>query len=248
VVSTAADRSGRALCRAAPPRRRPDLQVGAAPVSSARGWLDQGGTQRHVPRVIRIFRFRLAEPQFDNELRRVLLPELRTKEGVVDVYGGRRDRPNPDERIVASVWSDRAAMVAALGESIESSPFHPELLELSTDREISICDLEFGDRDESMGSPAVLRLVEGKVRSGELDAYVEEARRGTIADRDAGRGPLALYLGCSGGDSFKTVSIWPDWATLQDATGGRLDRPIATRHAERLVDWTASHYEVMEPD
>ena len=201
-----------------------------------------------MPRVLRIFRFRLAQPQSDAELRGVLLPDLLTKEGVVDVYGGRRDRPNPDERLVASVWSDRASMTAAVGDSIESSPFHPELLDLSTDRELSICELEFGDRDESMGIPAVLGLVEGKVRPGELGAYVDEARQGTIADRDAGRGPLALYLGCLGDDSFMTLSTWPDWATLQDATGGRLDRPIATRHAERLVDWTASHYEVMEPD
>lgn len=204
--------------------------------------------QRNVPRVIRIFRFRLAEPHFDTELRRVLLPDLATTAGVLDVYGGRRDRPNPDERIVASVWSDRDAMVAALAESVEASPFHPELLDLSTDRELTICDLEFGDRDETTGAPAVLRLVEGTVRPGELAAYVEEARLGTIADREAGRGPLALYLGCSGNDSFMTLSIWPDWATLQDATGGVVDRPIATRHAERLVDWTASHYEVMEPD
>ena len=141
-----------------------------------------------MPRVIRIFRFRLAEPHFDTDLRRVLLPDLRTKPGVLDVYGGRRDRPNPDERIVASVWADRASMVAALGESVESSPFHPELLDLSTDRELQICDLEFGDRDETMGRPAVLRLVEGTVRRGELAAYVDEARRGTIADREAGRG------------------------------------------------------------
>jgi hypothetical protein len=201
-----------------------------------------------VPRVIRIFRFRLAEPHFDDELRRVLLPDLLLKDGVLDVHGGRRDRPNPDERIVTSVWADRGSMVEALGESIEGSPFHPELLDLSTDRDLRICELEFGDRDESMGKPAVLRLVEGTVRPGELAAYVDEARRGTVEDRQAGRGPLALYLGCTGGDAFVTLSVWPDWATLQDSTGGNLDRPIATRHAERLVDWTASHYEVMGPD
>jgi hypothetical protein len=201
-----------------------------------------------VPRVIRIFRFRLAEPHFDTELRRVLLPDLLTRDGVLDVYGGRRDRPNPDERIVASVWADRDSMLAALGESIEGSPFHPELLDLSTDRDLRICELEFGDRDESMGKPAVLRLVEGTVHPGDLSAYVDEARLGTVADRATGRGPLALYLGCTGNDTFITLSIWPDWATLQDATGGDLDRPIATRHAERLVDWTASHYEIMGPD
>ena len=201
-----------------------------------------------MPRVIRIFRFRLSEPQFDTELRRVLLPDLLATDGVLDVYAGRRDRPNPDERIVASVWADRESMVAALGESIESSPFHPELLDLSTDRDLLVCDLVFGDRDESMGPPAVLRLVEGRVRPGELSAYVDEARRGTEADREAGQGPLALYLSCTAVDDFITLSVWPDWATLQDATGGNLGRPIATRHADRLVDWAASHYEIMGPD
>jgi hypothetical protein len=196
-------------------------------------------------RVLRIFRFRVAQVQFDVDLRRSLLPDLLEMPGIEDVYGGRRDRPNPDERVLASVWTDRAAMVDAVGESSESLVFHPEILDLSTDRDLRICRLEFGDRSDQAGSPAVLRLVEGTVRAGELAAYVAEAQAGTVTDRAAGRGPLALYLGCSGDDSFITLSVWLDWSTLQEATGGDVDRPIATRHADRLVAWTASHYEAM---
>jgi hypothetical protein len=198
--------------------------------------------------VLRIFRFRLASPDFDADLRGTLLPELAALPGVLDVYAGRRDQPNPDEHVVVSVWSDRDAMARALGESIEQSPFHPELRDLSTDRRLDVCDLAFGDRAPLTTAPAVLRLVEGRVRPGELRAYLDEAERGMAADRAAGHGPIAFYLGCGTGDDFLTLSVWPDWATIEAATGGDIHRPIATRHAERLVAWTGSHYEIVDAD
>jgi hypothetical protein len=198
--------------------------------------------------VLRVFRFRLASPGFDGVLRSVLLPDLAALPGVTDVYAGRRNEPNPDERIVVSVWSDHVTMLAALGPSIERSTFHPELLGLSTERELAVCDIAFGDRLAGDVAPAVLRLVAGRVRRGELPAYRAEAERGMTADRAAGHGPIAFYLACADDDAFRTLSVWPDWATLERATGGDIHRPIATRHAERLVDWSADHYEVVRTD
>ena len=87
----------------------------------------------------------------------------------------------------------------------------------------------------------------GRVRPDELESYVAEAWAGTEDDAAAGRGPDALYLAAQPPDLFRTLSVWPDWQTLQDATGGDIDRPIATRHARRLVAWSARHYEVV-PD
>ena len=88
----------------------------------------------------------------------------------------------------------------------------------------------------------------GRVRPGELAAYVAEAERGMAADRAAGHGPIAFYLACAQDDAFRTLSVWPDWSTLERATGGNVQQPIATRHAERLVEWSADHYEVVRPD
>ena len=199
-------------------------------------------------RIVRIFRFRPVRPDFDDVLRRRVLPDLVATPAVDEVLAGRRDHPVPGQRVVVSIWRDLPAMTAVMGDRIEASEFHPELLDESADREILVGELAFGDRVASGERPTVLRIVQGTVRAGELGAYTAEAQAGTVADRAAGSGPQALYLGVTGPDSFVTVSLWPDWATVQAATGGNLNRPIATRHAERLVAWTAGHYEIVDPD
>jgi hypothetical protein len=199
-------------------------------------------------RVLRVFRFRPTTPEFDADLRKVLLPDLIDLPGIIEAYAGRRGDPAPDDRIVASLWVKFDAMASALGEDIEASPFHPEFLGGSTDRTLLTCALDFGDRVDSDEEVRVLRLAEGTVRAGELDEYAKEARAGMIADRASGRGPTALYLARTGSHSFVTLSLWPDWPTLQEATSGNIHQPIATRHADRLVDWTASHYEVITPE
>jgi hypothetical protein len=93
--------------------------------------------------------------------------------------------------------------------------------------------------------PQVLRIFRGVVRDGELNAYVDEARAGTIADIESGHGPHALYLAVDPPASFVTVSLWGDWQAIESATGGDIRRPIATRHADRLSRGTAQHYEVV---
>ena len=47
---------------------------------------------------------------------------------------------------------------------------------------------------------------------------------------------------------FVTLSTWTEWDVVEDATGGDIRRPAATRHAERLVAWSASHFEVVGPE
>ena len=187
-------------------------------------------------------------PDFDGDFRAVLIPDLLDLPGIIDAFAGRRGNPGPGDRIVASLWLNRQAMTMALGEEIEGAPLHPEVPGGGTDRTLLTCDVEFGDRVESDDEPRVLRLAEGIVRAGELDLYTREARAGMIADRTAGRGPTALYLARTGAESFVTLSLWRGWPTLQDATGGNVHQPIATRHADRLVAWTASHYEVIAPE
>lgn len=68
----------------------------------------------------------------------------------------------------------------------------------------------------------------------------------TLADIANGGGPLSLYLGSNADDTFVTVSIWDGWSAVEAATGGDVARPMATRHPERLVEWEATHFEIID--
>lgn len=195
--------------------------------------------------VLRLFRCRPAGVAFDSILRVEMIPDLLTRPGISDLYVGRQGPDELGPRLVASVWATREAMRLALGETLDEGVFHPEYLSETTDRVLDWLPLAFAYRSNRAEPPGILRLVEGAVRSGDLQRYVAEAHDGTLADAAAKRGPIDLYLAIAGPNAFVTLSAWDDWATLQAATGGDVNRPIATRHAERLVEWSASHYEIV---
>jgi hypothetical protein len=193
--------------------------------------------------VIRLFSFRAVMPAFDEILRHELMPELCTKPGLVDCYSGRQ---GPDgSRLVASVWRDQAAMVDALGLE-PGGPFHPEYMDATTDRAVAALGLRISERFPVAEAPRILRILRGRVKPGELDAYVEDVRHGTAHDADSPNGPTSLYLGVDADGSFATVSAWRDWHHIELATGGDIHRPRATRRPERLLDWDVDHYEIVE--
>lgn len=174
-----------------------------------------------------------------------MLPGLRRLPGVLDVYVGRHGSEDLGDRIVASVWADRTSMVAGVGESLTAPVFHPDRLPETTDRVLEVHGLAVALRFDLRSLPTVLRVFRGGVRPGELDAYVDEARAGTIADAEAGRGPCALYLARRPPDGFITVSLWPDWGAIERATGGDVYRPIMTKDPRRIVEMDVIHYEVV---
>ena len=92
---------------------------------------------------------------------------------------------------------------------------------------------------------AIIRLVRGVTRPGELDAYLDDAREGVLSDRSTGGGPLAFYLAIDPPDRFVTLSLWGGWSHVEAATGADHEHVERTRHEERLVSWTAEHYEVV---
>ena len=49
----------------------------------------------------------------------------------------------------------------------------------------------------------------------------------------------------AGPDRFLTVSLWPDWAAIERATGGDIRRPMSTKDSARIVDMDIVHYEVV---
>jgi hypothetical protein len=184
---------------------------------------------------------------FDSILREVMLPDLRRLPGMVDVYLGRRGPDELGPRLNASVWSSREAMIAGVGEDFDPPVFHPEYIDETTDRTLEVLPLVISMPFDGVGTPRILRTLRGTCRPGERDAYIVEARNGTIADIDAGGGPLALHLAIGPGpDDFLTVSVWESWAVLEQATGGDVQRPIATRHPERIERWDAVHFEVID--
>jgi hypothetical protein len=197
--------------------------------------------------ILRLFRFRPVRIGFDAVLRDTLIPELAATPSVVNVVAGRTGPDETGPRLVATTWTDAASMIRTVGATLEASPFHPEHLASTTDRDLLWLPLTFAFPEDGTTPVAIIRLVEGQVRAGELPDYIDEARDGTAADRTSGSGPAGLYLAARQDDRFVTLSLWPGWDALLTATGGDYQRPISTRHAERLVDWRAQHYEAL-PD
>jgi hypothetical protein len=195
--------------------------------------------------VLRLFRFRPLEPAFDAVLRDTMLPDLAQRPGIRAIHLGRQGPGEDGERLVATVWESHAAMATTVGETFERPVFHPEYMDATGEKRLTIVPLAFVVEPRTPARGHVLRLVVGRTRSDAIDTYVREARSGTEADVAAGRGPSALYLGRTGDDEFVTLSAWDEWSTLAAATGGSVLSPAATRHDELLLEWTVTHYEAV---
>ena len=137
--------------------------------------------------VLRLFRFVPVHIGFDAVLRDTFVPDLLGKPGMVDVFVGRAGPDETGHRLVATFWADVDAMTAAVGRDLDSSPFHPEHLSSTTDHDLRWLPLTFAFPVTDPTEVTILRLVRGRVRPGELDAYIEEARLGTAADMAASR-------------------------------------------------------------
>jgi hypothetical protein len=146
-----------------------------------------------------------------------------------------------------SVWSDRTALAVALGDGHAGGPTPVEITSDAQEVTVRSLPLVLHLRFERPDDPRILRVFRGEVRPGQLDAYVDAARAGTYADASAEHGPHVLYLAVDRPSHFLTVSLWSDWSRIEAATGGDIHQPIATRHAERLVGGSASHFELL-PD
>jgi len=190
---------------------------------------------------VSLFRFRPAAVGIDRHLRERVIPELLRRPGVVDVFAGRRGPDELGPRIVASVWDREDAG----GGPVPAAVLRPPYLDDAVDGDLVAAPIRFGFRFRATDAATVMRVVEGAAHAGSLDAYVAEARAGTLRDAEEGHAPLALYLATMPPDAFLTVSVWADWATVEAATGGSAGRPVSTRHAELLATWSATHYELL---
>ena len=197
--------------------------------------------------VLRLFRFRPRGPGsvLDATLRESVAPCLAGLEGLRRLHLGRRGPDESGERVVVSVWSSSAAMTGGLGIDSGSAGLDVDLAVSVDEPVVEVLPIRVEVPDGVPGTPGILRVFRGQTHPGLLDEYVEDVRRGTLADVEAGIGPLALYLGLAGPVDFVTVSVWAGWGDIEAATGGNVRRPVATRHAGRLAGGTASHYEAL---
>jgi hypothetical protein len=197
------------------------------------------------PAVLRVLRFRPLEREFDATLRDEILPVVTRVPGLIDLYAGRQGPDQLGPRVVVSCWSSLATMASVVGRSIDDPAMPAAYRARIADPELTVLPVAITVRDPVARPPVVLRVTRGRAKPGQLDRYIEEARDGVIEDISSGHGPLALHLAADPPLGFVTCSIWPDWASIEVATGGQRDRPISTRHRERLDEWTVHHYEVL---
>lgn len=195
------------------------------------------------PRHLRVVSFAPSrdEAAVDAALRDLCVPALLDEPTVIDAWVGRRGSRDDLQRVLASTWS--------------APPNDPEpallvAVEAATGAQLAIVDartLDLGvharfDRAE----PArILRVFRGRVRPGELDAYVGDARSGMLADAMVNDGLVAFALGADPPGAFVTVSAWTGWPAIEQATGGNTRQPIATRNSVRLTDFEVAHYETL---
>jgi heme-degrading monooxygenase HmoA len=195
--------------------------------------------------VLRLFRFRSAAPGFDAKIRDVLIPDVVRLPGNLAAYAGRIGPDDDGKRLIATVWESRAAMAASVGEGFEAPVFHPELLAGSMDRDLDVLEMACVLPPDRYADAGIVRLVTGQTRPGEIGAYVGAAGAGAASDRDAGVGPVALYLAIREPDRFATLSLWDSWDHLEQATGADTRVVGRTRHDELLDHWEAEHYEAI---
>ncbi len=198
--------------------------------------------------VLRLFTFRAVRPAFDEILRHDLVPDLSAQPGILDCYSGRQGPEEIGPRIVSTVWRDHASMIAAVGQELGQGPFHPELLEETTDRVLEVLPIRVAATAELVEhrAPKILRTLRGRVGHIGLGDYLADVEVGTFADITAGIGPTALYVAEMAPDRFITLSAWRDWPDIERATGGNVHQPRTTRHLEHLVEWDVAHYEIVQ--
>jgi hypothetical protein len=198
-------------------------------------------------RILRLFLARPVRVAFDTVVREVMIPDLRAQPGVVAVWAGRQGPDERGDRALVSLWTSQAAMIAAMGEDVERSRFHPEHLSETIDRRLAVLPVLVEMGTERPIRATILRIARGRLPHIDPDAYARDVEAGASRDLERGRGPEALILGADRPDRFVTVSTWTDWDALAAATGASVEQPVRTREQHAIDGFTAVHMELVAP-
>lgn len=197
-----------------------------------------------IARFLRVVSFepRGAESPIDAVLREAIVPRLLDRDEVVDAWIGRHGSKADRSRVLASTWSEEPGAAPADVAALEDQDLGDGA---SSVRSVEQLMLAVHARFERPEPARILRVFRGHVRSGELEAYVEEARSGMLADAAVNDGLIAFALGLEPPDDFVTVSAWTGWSAIEAATGGNTRQPFVTRNSARLSGFTVGHYEIL---
>lgn len=199
-------------------------------------------------RVLRLFLARPVRLAFDAVVREVMIPDLRIQPGVVAVWAARQGPDELGDRALVSLWTSQAAMLAAMGEDLERSRFHPEYLAETVERRLEVLPVLVEMGTERPTRAAILRIARGRLTGVDLATYARDVEAGASRDLERGRGPSALILTADGPDRFMTLSTWSDWDVLAAATGASVERPVRTREQHAIEGFTAVHMELVGAD
>jgi heme-degrading monooxygenase HmoA len=196
------------------------------------------------PTVVRIYSFRTlgSEAAFDDGVRSLLLPGLVATPGISDAFVG-RSADDHGRRLIATIWD---SLEAAEAVDIEAMVGH--LVDDGSgivDAHTEIADVRIAFRAERLTDPTILRIFRGETRAGELGSYLIQTRAGLTEEARTNDGLVAVYLGETDAARFLTVSAWTTWEAIEQATGGDIRHPLATRHPERVVAAEVTHYEIL---
>ena len=202
---------------------------------------------RSIARYLRVVTFAPDghESSVDAALRDVCLPALLDHPCVVDAWIGRHGARLDQRRVIASTWTELPG---------DSSPDEDVLDRLAASvgsplstEDAQTLELAVHNRFDRPEPARILRVFRGRVKLGELDAYIDEARSGMLADAMVNDGLVAFALGADPPEAFVTISAWTGWPAIEAATGGNTRRPIATRNRVRLAGFDVVHFELL-PD
>lgn len=195
--------------------------------------------------VLRLVRFGPVTPGFDAGLREALETALDDVPGLRTVSVGRVGPGEDGERVLATVWDDEAALAAAIAAGAPVAVEAPASVHDTAAGPALSWPVEVELEPIEGVATSILRVLSGTTHPGQLEAYARQAREGARGDRAAGEGPLAMYLAVDPPDRFVTLSLWGGWSHVETATGADHEHVDRTRHADRLRNWTAQHYEVV---
>jgi hypothetical protein len=216
-----------------------------------------------IARFLRVVSFQPDGPEspVDAELRDTVVPRLLDRPEILEAWIGRQGSGAERTRILATTWceepgaepTDLAALdgLAGPGPGDRADRAQARLPDRTrpdggwTVVAVEALPLAVHARFERSDPARILRVFRGHVRSGELEAYVEEARTGMLADAAINEGLIAFALGVAPPDDFVTVSAWTGWSAIESATGGNTRQPFVTRNSARLAAFTVAHYEVL---
>jgi hypothetical protein len=195
-------------------------------------------------RFLRVVSFHPTGPEapVDSVLREAIVPALLRRDEVIDAWIGRQGEKVDRSRVLASTWAADPGPAPADVAALEDPDLaHGASTVSSVEQRVLAVRARFDRPDPAR----ILRIFRGHVRAGEMDAYVEEARTGMLADAAVNEGLIAFSLGLDPPDDFLTVSAWTGWAAIEAATGGNTRQPFVTRNTARLAGFAVAHFEIL---